>query len=168
MIKINKRKCREFATPDRKLQSDNGILHAKQIDYIVTTAIRNIAHHRTLILYIYPRKQASKGDCNPLWTVFQSKDDFATLSRKEDGSTVWRTASFERLDSSVCYSKKQYAFYSMQDENRVLHYFKANTNGFQALTSVQNTILERRQKQWQIVKEQAIVARMAGIPALPR
>ncbi len=62
-MKINKRKCRKFANPDRKLHSDSGILHAEQIDYVVTTAIKNIANHRTLILYIYPREQASEGDC---------------------------------------------------------------------------------------------------------
>lgn len=167
MIKINKRKCRKLAIPDRKLQPDNGILHAKQIDYIVTTAIRNIAHHRTLILYIYPRDQASEGDYIPLWVIFQTKDDFITLSRKEDGSTTWRTASFENLGRDAYGFNNQYAFYSAQDEKRVQHYFKSDKDGFEALISVQDTILARRQRQRRIAKEKVIAARMEGIPALP-
>ena len=84
-MKINKRKCRAYATPDRKLSPANGILHAKQISYIVTTTVKTIAH-RTLVLYIYPREQAVRGDYKPLWTMFHTKDDFLTLERKEDGS----------------------------------------------------------------------------------
>ena len=99
-MKINKRKCRAYAVPDRKLSSANGILHAKQINYIVTAAVKTIAHHRTLVLYIYPREQTVRGDYKPLWTMFHTKDDFLALERKEDGSTVWRTASFDRLDCS--------------------------------------------------------------------
>ena len=70
MMKINKRKCRAYAVPDRKLSSANGILHAKQINYIVTAAVKTIAHHRTLVLYIYPREQAVRGDYKPLWYEF--------------------------------------------------------------------------------------------------
>ena len=78
-MKINKRKCRAYAVPDRKLSSANGILHAKQINYIVTAAVKTIAHHRTLVLYIYPREQAVRGDYKPLWTMFHTKDDFLAL-----------------------------------------------------------------------------------------
>jgi len=60
-MKINKRKCRKFANPDRKLHSDSGILHAEQIDYVVTTAIKNIANHSTLILYSSRHKQMLEG-----------------------------------------------------------------------------------------------------------
>lgn len=169
-MKLDKRKCREYAVPDRKLSPANGILHAKQVAYIITTAIKIIDHHRTLILYIYPRKQASGGDCKPLWTMFQTKDDFLTLERREDGSTTWRTASFDRLDRNTYDFSSQCAFYSIQDERRVLRYFKAgaDTDGFQALISAQDAILARRQRGRRIAKEKAIVARMAGISALPR
>lgn len=168
MIKINKRKCCEFAVPDRKLPSDSGILHAKQIGYIITTAVKTIAHHRTLVFYVYPRKQAVKGDCKPLWTMFQTKDDFLTLTRKEDGSTTWRTASFDRLDRNTYNFSSQCAFYSIQDEKRVQRYFKADTDGFYALTSAQDAILARRRQERQLAKEKAIADRMAGMPALPR
>ena len=169
-MKIDKRKCHEYSIPNRKLPSGSGILYAKQINYIVTTAVKTIAHHRTLVLYIYPRKQITKGDCKPLWTMFQTKDDFLTLARREDGSTMWRTASFDRLDCNTYNFSNQCAFYSLQDERRIQHYFKADadTDGFQALISMQDTILAHRQKERHIAKEKAIVACMAGIPALPR
>lgn len=167
-MKLNKRKCREFAIPDKKLPSGSGILYAKQIAYIVTTAIKTINHHRTLVLYIYPRKQTSGGDCKPLWTMFQTKEAFLTLARKEDGSTVWRTASFDRLDCNTYNFINQCAFYSIQDEKRVLRYFKADTDGFKTLTSAQEAILAHRRKEHQLAKEKAIIDHMAGIPALPR
>lgn len=170
MIKIDKRKCREYAVPDRKLSPANGILHAKQVAYIVTTAVKTINHHRTLVLYVYPRKQASRGDYKPLWTMFQTKDDFLTLARKEDGSTAWRTASFDRLDRNTYNFSSQRAFYFIQDERRVLHYFKVDTDtdGFQTLSDAQKAILEQRRRERQLAKEKAIVARMAGLSALPR
>ncbi len=167
-MKLNKRKCREFAIPDKKLPSGSGILYAKQIAYIVTTAIKTINHHRTLVLYIYPRKQLTKGDCNPIWTMFQTKNDFLTLVRKEDGSTIWRTASFDRLDCNTYSFSNQCAFYSIQDEKRVQHYFKADTDGFKTLTSAQEAILVHRRKEHKLAKEKAIIDCMAGIPALPR
>lgn len=167
-MKINKRKCRAYAVPDRKLSSANGILHAKQINYIVTAVVKTIAHHRTLVLYIYPRKQAVRGDYKPLWTMFHIKDDFLTLERKEDGSTVWRTASFDRLDCSSYDFSNQCAFYSNLDEKRVQRYFHADTDGFLALTAAQDAILERRRKERQITREKAVIARMEGIAALPR
>ena len=164
-MKLDKRKCREFAIPDRKLLSGSSILHAKQINYIVTTAIKNIAHHRTLVLYIYPREQAVRGDCKPLWVMFHTKDDFMTLERKEDGSTTWRTASFDRLDRSGYNFSSQCAFYSVQDEKCVQRYFHADTDGFKALTSAQDAILERRRQKHQIAREKAIIPHMEGIPA---
>lgn len=166
-MKLDKRKCREYAVPDRRFPSGSGILHAKQINYIVTTAIKTINHHRTLILYIYPRKQASGEDCKPLWTMFQTKGDFITLSRKDDGSTTWRKAAFENLGSNYRFSRSC-AFYSVQDEKRVQRYFKADTDGFQALLSAQEAVLARRRRERQLAREKAIVACMAGIPALPR
>ena len=167
-MKLDKRKCREYAVPDRKLPSGSGILHAKQVAYIVTTAIKTINHHRTLILYIYPRKQASGGDCKPLWAMFHVKDNFLTFERLEDGSTVWRTASFDRLDRNTYNFSSQCAFYSDKDEKRVLRYFRADTDGFQTLSDAQEAILARRRHKRQLAKEKAIVARMAGVSALPR
>ena len=167
-MKLDKRKCRAYAVPDRKFSPANGILHAKQINYFITTAVKIIARHRTLVLYIYPREQAVRGDCKPLWVMFHTKDNFLTLARKEDGSTTWRTASFDRLYGNTYNFSSQCAFYSNLDEKRVQHYFKADTDGFRALTSAQDAILERRRHGRQIEKEKAVIARMAGVKSLPR
>lgn len=167
-MKLNKRKCREFAFPVRKLQSGNGICHVKQVDYIVTAAIKNIACHRVLILYIYPRKQLAKGDCQPCYTVFQNKDDYITLERKDDDSTTWRKSVFDNLDKSYWFSNRC-AFYSARDEACVSRYFKADTDsGFNPLIEAQDNILERRRLERQLAKEKAVIDCMAGIPALPR
>lgn len=105
-MKLDKRKCRKYADPGLNIQPDSGILHAGQIAYIVRTATKIIDHHRTLILYIYPREQAAQGDSRPRWTMFHCKDDFLTLARNEDGSTSWRTAAFSTLDGSWDFAGK--------------------------------------------------------------
>ncbi len=81
-MKLNKRKCRKFSNPDLKMQINNGILHAEQVGYIVRTAVRTIDRHRILILYVHSREKAAGGDFRPLWTVFQSRDDYITLERR--------------------------------------------------------------------------------------
>lgn len=167
-MKLNKRKCRAFANPDLKFSQNNGVLHASQISYIVRTAIKIIDCHKTLILYIYPRKQVIQSDLQPYMTVFHSKDDFITLAKKEDGSTVWRTSAFNHLNSGWNFAK-ECAFYSVKDEQRISHYFNNSTDaGFEPLIKTQDAILARRCKERQIAKEKAVINRMAGIPALPR
>ena len=168
-MKLNKRKCRVFADPGLKCPPWNGLLYAKQIDHIVRTAIKIIDHRKTLVIYVYPRKLLAKGNCQPCYTVFQTRDDFITLSRKEDGSTTWRKAAFENLGSNYRFSKSC-AFYSDKDEKYVSRYFKAgaDTDGFQTLSDAQEAVLALRRRERQLAKEKAIVARMAGLSALPR
>lgn len=166
-MKLNKRKCRVFADLGLKFLSGSGLLYAKQIDHIVRTAIKVLDHRKTLVIYVYSRELLAKGNCQPCYTVFQTKDDFITLSRKDDGSTTWRKAAFENLGSNYRFSRSC-GFYSIQDERRVLHYFKADTDGFQTLSDAQEATLEHRRQKRQLAKEKAIVARMVGIPALPR
>lgn len=166
-MKINKRKCRAFADPGFKMQSHSGILHAPQIDYIIRAAIKIIDHHKTLLLYVYPRQQAVQGDFSPLWTVFQSRDDYATLERQENGGFKWRKAAFKCLGSGYGFHEKC-AFYSFQDERRVIRYFKAETNGIRALFNAQEVILEQRRRNRQMTKERKIIDCMASVHALPR
>ena len=165
---LNKRKCRAFADPDLKMASGNGILHANQIDYIIRTAVRIIDHHKTLVLYVYPRTQAVQGDFRPRWTVFQTKDDFITLARKADGSTAWRTAAFENLGDSWSLAYKC-AFYSASDEKCVVDYLKSGyKNGIDALIWFQEGIQEKRRRERQRIRENEIIRRMECVPALPR
>lgn len=165
---LNKRKCREFANPDLKMASGNGLLHAEQIEFIIRTAIKIISHHKTLVLYVYPRLQAVKGDFRPLWTVFQDKTDYITLERREDGSFRWRTAAFKNLDKSWDFTRKC-AFYSAGDEGRVTSYLKSShESGIKALVSFQSGIQEQRRRERQQIRENEIIKRMSPIPALPR
>ncbi len=167
-MRLDKRKCRKSADPGLKMAAGCGLLHAGQIDYIVRTAVKIIAHQKTLILYVYSRHQAVQGDFRPLWTVFQSKDDFITLARREDGSSAWRMSAFERLDSVWGFPGKC-AFYSASDESRLCRYFKyPSGSGFRPLLKTQSDIREHRSRERQRIRENAIVERMSGVPALPR
>ncbi len=165
---LNKRKCRRLANPELKMALNNGLLHADQIDYIIRTAVKIIDHHKTLILYVYPRLQAVKGDFRPLWAVFQDKTDYITLECREDGSFRWRTAAFENLDNGWDFTRKC-AFYSAKDEEQVFRYLKSDSgSGIKALTSFQYNILEKRRRERRKNREKEIVSRMECIPALPR
>ena len=165
---LNKRKCRKFANPDMKMAAGNGILHAEQIDYIIRTAVRIIDHHKTLILYVYSRTQALQGDYCPLWTVFQGKDDFITLERREDGSAVWRKSAFDSLGGRWGFTGRC-AFYSAKDEERVTRYLKSSReNGMGSLVIFQWGIQEKRRQERQRIREREIINRMECVPALPR
>lgn len=165
---LNKRKCRKFANPDMKMAAGNGILHAEQIDYIIRTAVRIIDHHKTLILYVYSRTQALQGDYCPLWTVFQGKDDFITLERREDGSAVWRKSAFDSLGGRWGFTGRC-AFYSAKDEERVTRYLKSSReNGMDSLVIFQWGIQEKRRQERQRIREREIINRMECVPALPR
>lgn len=166
-MKVNKKECRKFADPGIKMPLQNGLLHAAQVKYIVRTAIKIINHHRILILYLYDREKAAQGNFKPCMTMFQSTDDFITLSYKDGGSTFWRKAAFERLDENWC-TQKICAFYSQKDEVRIGKYFKSDADGFAPLIRAQDVILERRRIERQRTKEKHILDRMAGVPAMPR
>lgn len=147
-MKMDKRECRASADPGLKMKTDNGILHAEQVDYIIRTTVKIIDHHKIFILYVYSRGQAAQGDCRPMWTVFQYHEkDYATLERKEDGSVKWRSASFERLGGSWAFPRKC-AFYSARDEARVASYFKSSPGrGLAPLLEAQRAIQERRRRE---------------------
>ena len=167
-MKLNKRECRKYANPELKMNVENGLLHAEQINYVVRTAVKIIDHHKTLILYVYSREQASHGNASPCITVFHCQDDFITLSMNENGGTKWRTASFDNLGNSWRFTK-ECAFYSAKDEERVRNYFKGSTDsGFMPLARAQYKIQEKRSLERQRIKESRIVSRMSCIKSLPR
>ena len=166
-MQMNKKECRKFANPGLKMNPRNGILHADQIGYIIRTAVKIIGNHKTLVLYIYSRSQATQGDFKPCMTMFHGKDDFITLAYKDDGSTAWRTAAFDRLGTDWSFRRKC-AFYSPKDNTRVSRYCSSNEDGFTALISAQDAILARKRLDKQRIKEQRILDRMEGIKSLPR
>lgn len=76
---MNKRVLRKFAIPSSRPNPKNGIFCADQVKYVVRTAIKNIDHQRTLVLYIYAKESVLAGNHNPRWTMFQQKGGYITL-----------------------------------------------------------------------------------------
>ena len=93
---MNKRVLRQFAVPNGRPNPKNGIFCAEQIEYVVRTAIKNIDHQRTLVLYIYVREDVLTGDHTPRWTMFQQKDGYITLCTDDTG-TRWQRSMFVNL-----------------------------------------------------------------------
>ncbi len=165
---LNKRECRKLANPGLKMAAGSGLLRAGQIDYIIRTAVKIIDRHKTLVLYVYSRVQAAQGDFRPHWTVFQGKDDFITLERREDGSAVWRKSAFDSLGGRWGFTGRC-AFYSAKDEERVTRYLKSGReNGMDSLVIFQWGIQEKRRQERQRIREREIINRMDCVPALPR
>ena len=84
-MEIKKRECRKFADPELRMNRNHGLLHATKVKYIVRTAVKNIGGKRLLVLYIYQREQAAEGNFRPVWTMFQSRNEYITLFRREQG-----------------------------------------------------------------------------------
>lgn len=165
---LNKRECRKFFHQYPKMNPRSGIMNASQVDFIVRTAVKVIDRHKTLVLWLYSRDRASRGDVRPCMAVFQVRDDFLTLAHRDDGSTAWRSASFIRLNSSWDFSSRC-AFYSAGDSACFHKYFKSRfESGFMPLLNLQNAIQKSRRRERQIRKEKCIISRMSCIAALPR
>ena len=167
-MKINKRECRKFADPGFKMNQNHGLLHAEKVKYIVRTAVKNIGRKRLLVLYIYLREQAAAGTFQPALTMFQSRTEYVTLCRREDGSTRWSAAAFCNLQRDYDFSRRC-AFYMAGDEERVTKFCKKKgVKGFTSLYYLQSDIIEKRQWERKLKKEKEIRERMKAVPALPR
>ena len=121
--KIDKRACRKFAMPDLEFNLNEGVLHVESCPYIIRTAVRNISGQRILVLYIYQRESILAGSIKPRWVMFQSRDDFATLSLRENASATWQCSTLDSLDRVGGFDSKC-AFYRQQDEARVARFCK--------------------------------------------
>ena len=122
-MRLNKRACRKLADPTWKMNLNSGLFCADQLQYIVRSAVRNVDHQRVLILYVYDREQVNVGETRPLWTVFQSREQYITLARREDGAVYWRKAAFDNLSRQPSFRNKC-AFYSLNDEKKVMRFCK--------------------------------------------
>ena len=141
---LDKKSLRQYADPGLTIPQGHGLLHAPQVSYIVRTAVKIISHRRTLVLYVYDRKQAAAGNFTPVWTMFHAGGEYITLAVEPDGKARWRTARFVKLDNDYFFTSKC-AFYSSQDEQRVCSFFHDRDHGgIAALTHAQQTILDRR------------------------
>lgn len=167
MKKINKRACRRFADPQLYFDLNNGLLYTEKLDYLVRTSVKNIGGQRLLLLYFYDRAAAAKHNFIPAMTIFQGKEDFCNLVRKEDGRLVWRRSSFEHLFEY--WSPKSLAFYTARDEERVRQFCKQpELSGEKSIKKYQDSILTARAKCRTIAQEKKIKAVMDTVPKLTR
>ena len=165
--KIDKRACRKFALPELEFNLNEGVLHVESCPYIIRTAVRNIAGQRILMLYIYQREHILAGSIEPRWVMFQSRDDFATLSFRENAKATWQCSTLDSLDRIGGFDSKC-AFYRQQDEARATRFCKCDHSVISALTHLQWSISRRKALERKRKKQRVIIERMKYVPALPR
>lgn len=165
--KIGKRACRKFAMPELEFNLNEGVLHVESCPYIIRTAVRNIAGQRILVLYIYQRESILAGSIKPRWVMFHSRDDFATLSFREDAKATWQCSTLGSLDRIGGFDSKC-AFYRQQDESRVARFCKCERGAISMLGYLQRLISYRKELERKWKKQRAIIDRMKYVPVLPR
>ena len=165
--KIEKRACRKFAMPELEFNLNEGVLHVESCPYIIRTAVRNIAGQRILVLYIYQRESILAGRIKPRWVMFHSRDDFATLSFREDAKATWQCSTLGSLDRIGGFDSKC-AFYRQQDESRVGRFCKCERGAISMLGYLQRLISYRKELERKWKKQRAIIDRMKYVPVLPR
>lgn len=165
--KIDKRACRKFAMPELEFNLNEGVLHVESCPYIIRTAVRNIAGQRILVLYIYQRESILAGSIKPRWVMFHSRDDFATLSFREDAKATWQCSTLGSLERIEGFDSKC-AFYRQQDESRVGRFCKCERGAISMLGYLQRLISYRKELERKWKKQRAIIDRMKYVPVLPR
>ena len=165
--KIDKRACRKFAMPELEFNLNEGVLHVESCPYIIRTAARNIAGQRILVLYIYQRESILAGSIKPRWVMFHSRDDFATLSFRENAKATWQCSTLDSLDRIGGFDSKC-AFYRQQDEARVARFCKCERGAISMLGYLQRLISYRKELERKWKKQRAIIGRMKYVPVLPR
>lgn len=165
--KIDKRACRKLAMPELEFNLNEGVLHVESCPYIIRTAVRNIAGQRILVLYIYQRESILAGSIKPRWVMFHSRDDFATLSFREDAKATWQCSTLGSLDRIWGFDSKC-AFYRQQDESRVARFCKCERGAISMLGYLQRLISYRKELERKWKKQRAIIGRMKCVSALPR
>ncbi len=166
---ISKRNIKAYVDPGLNISPGSGLLCIEDIQYIVRTAVKNIAGNRTLVLYFYNREQATQRYYVPAYTMFQSKDDYITWEQPAEGKGKWRVTSLERMGGNYNSFADSCAFYSPKDKQRVTQFCKTPVlNGLCALKRLQQRILDARTKQRVSEREQKILNRMNCVPAKPR
>ena len=165
--KIDKRACRKLAMPELEFNLNEGVLHVESCPYIIRTAVRNIAGQRILVLYIYQRESILAGSIKPRWVMFHSRDDFATLSFREDAKATWQCSTLGSLDRIGGFDSKC-AFYRQQDESRVARFCKCERGAISMLGYLQRLLSYRKELERKWKKQRAIIDRMKYVPVLPR
>ena len=165
--KIDKRACRKFAIPELEFNLNEGILHVERCPYIIRTAVHNISGQRILVLYIYQSENILAGSIKPRWVMFHSRDDFATLSFRENAKATWQCSTLDSLDRIGGFDSKC-AFYRQQDEARVARFCNCERGAISVLGYLQRLISRHRELERKWKKQRAIIERMKYVPVLPR
>lgn len=165
--KIDKRACRKFAMPELEFNLNEGVLHVESCPYIIRTAVHNISEQRILVLYIYQSENILAGSIKPRWVMFHSRDDFATLSFRENAKATWQCSTLDSLDRIGGFDSKC-AFYRQQDEARVARFCKCERGAISMLGYLQRLISYRKELERKWKKQRAIIDRMKYVPVLPR
>ena len=165
--KIDKRACRKFAIPELEFNLNEGILHVERCPYIIRTAVHNISGQRILVLYIYQSENILAGSIKPRWVMFHSRDDFATLSFRENAKATWQCSTLDSLDRIGGFDSKC-AFYRQQDETRVARFCKCERGAISVLGYLQRLISRHRELERKWKKQRAIIERIKYVPVLPR
>ncbi len=164
---VNKRECRKYADPGLSINRNSGLLCVERAEYIVRTALKNIAHRRILIMYFYSREKVLTGRCKPAYTLFQAKDDYITLEQSEAGGGKWRKASLYNLSGWRFIDKC--VFFTVKDEQRVTKFCNIpNHTGLSALDVLQATIKKERMNERIKARGRKTMERMKSIPPVPR
>lgn len=144
---IDKKACMEYLIPAQAPDPNCGLFLIKRLKFIICTAVKIIGHRRLLILYLYDRGKSENGQPALAFTMFQAADTFTTYAHGEKVKTRWRDAMLVNLNRRDYYfSMSEAAFYTREDEQRVLAFFKSLKkrgyweNGIDAVWRVQNDI----------------------------
>lgn len=166
-MSISKTECRKHGGQPLRIRANDGLIRAESVEWLVTSAVKIIAHRRTLVLQLYSREVAANGGFDPRFTVFHTKDDYITLEHKDDGGTTWRTGAFDRITDHWEYHK-YCAFVSLADEQRVTRYFAyTKRTGFHALKEAQYAIQDCRRAKLEKQKQRKMRERMSCVPVIP-
>lgn len=174
MKSIDKAACRSCLEPMTAPSPDCGLFLIQDLKFIIRTAVKLIGHRRMLVLCLYARGNAP-GDRPVLtYTMFQACDAFVTYDHRPGTKTTWRTATLRNLDRSYYFLRKECAFYSRQDEERVIQFCSAfipggkRETGFTALDTLQESIRERECRRRQRNRELKVRDQMRDIRPLPK
>ena len=174
MISMNKRFCRKYLDPEWKPNLNSGVLYLSQITYVVHTDVKNIAGHRTLLLYFYATEKIKAGVIKPSLIVFQTLYEYFTYDQLDETKTRWRVSCIDNIyvDSSHYYCPsidKKSCFYSRKDELRVMQFCKNHAKtGFEAIYHLQTYLFTAKCRQRKEAKELKIKNRMKPIRPYPK
>ena len=168
-MKLNKRELRKFADPGLKFNPGNGLLLFKKIKHIVRAAVKIIGGKRILTVYFYNREQAAAGCYIPEYTLFQIKNDYIVLYRKNTGELKWQTSCIDNIEEKYGEFIKKCAFYRQNDEQIVTCFCKMGEfKGFAALNELQTAIKSARLIKKNKARANKTIKRMKVIRSVPK